>query len=468
MDRRPAAPYTDSMGRRGRLVGILTVVVLVLAGGISALLVTSPWSTAGSTQAAASTHYAVGMMTETLVDKSRTTAANGSAPELPQRTLVTTILYPAVGSSTAAAQVGAPPARAGAPYPLIAFSHGSFSNPQQYLSLLSHWAAAGFVVVAPKFPLSSAGAAGGVDVGDVVNQPADVSFAITSILHASRSSSGPLAGLVDSNHIGAAGHSLGAITTVGLVSNTCCKDPRVKAAVVMAGTTQGYPGGHYELAKSPPLLVISGTQDDIVPYNQAVSVFNQARGPKSMLTISGGDHGSSGALEPASSASVEKATTDFFDLFLRGDAGAGGRLRNDGSGPSKLVFASAPGSRLAIAPLPTPKLQLHATATPEAGLTNGETVTVTWSGYTPGKNISILECGPENSQLDDSAACDFLHADLLKPNPTGAGSLPLVITEGKVGNAICDTTHPGCFILVDNASSTVPADNVFLPISFAG
>ena len=63
---------------------------------------------------------------------------------------------------------------------------------------------------------------GGPDAGDVVNQPKDMSYVIGAVLSDSLSPSGALSGLVDPKEIGAAGHSNGAVTTLGLVANTCC------------------------------------------------------------------------------------------------------------------------------------------------------------------------------------------------------------------------------------------------------
>jgi fermentation-respiration switch protein FrsA (DUF1100 family) len=407
------------------------------------------------------------MLTRTLVDDSRTTPANGSAPQIGHRTLVTTVLYPATGTPSSEPRTGASPDKKGGPYPLIAFSHGTASTPQTYLTLLTYWASKGYVVVAPKFPLSSLGAAGGVNVGNVVDQPQDVSFAISSVLRESAESSGPLAGLINADEIGAAGHSLGGITTIGLVANTCCKDRRIKAAAVLAGSLEGYPKGHYDVAQAPPLLVVSGTDDALVPYPSSVEIFNKARGPKALLTINGGSHGDAGGFVAASRPAVLRATTDFFDAYLRADAAARTRLAHDGGGVTKMFYVPKPGATATVALPSEAPLHLQAKATPDSNLHGGQTVTVTWSGYTPGKAITILQCTPANRQLTNSAACDFTHAQLLKPNPTGQGSLPLQIVEGKVGTGICDASHPGCFILVDNASSSDPSKNVFLPISFA-
>ena len=121
--------------------------------------------------------------------------------------------------------------------------------------------------------------------GTSANQPGDMSFVIDQVLKADGTPNGPLSGLVDPNEIGAAGHSNGAITTLGLVANSCCRDTRVKAAVVMAGTTEGLGSGHYDMAEAPPLLVVQDLHDGLIPYADAVAVFNQAHGPKALLAL---------------------------------------------------------------------------------------------------------------------------------------------------------------------------------------
>ena len=84
------------------------------------------------------------------------------------------------GGGWAERRRGAPPPPA-ARSPVV-FAHGFAVTPAIYSSLLQSWARAGFVVAAPLFPLSSAGAPGGPDENDVLNQPADMSFVITSLL----------------------------------------------------------------------------------------------------------------------------------------------------------------------------------------------------------------------------------------------------------------------------------------------
>ena len=411
---------------------------------------------------------AVGTVTVTFVDRHRSTPAWDGQPAQPQRTLVTTVLYPASGPAGSTGPVsGAAPDRSAAPYPLIVFAHGLGATPQDYEGILSHWASQGFVVVAPLFPLTHTGTPGGLDEGDIANQPGDVSFVITSALAASRRTTGPLAGLIDAHEIGAAGHSNGAITTLGLVANTCCHDARVKAAAVLAGQENPFKGGHFDYQLAPPLLFVHGTADADVPYSDAQMDFNDARGPKALLTIEGGDHSSAAALDGPSASTVLDATTDFFDAYLKGDGTARARLSTDQQpGVTTMHAALAVGSTVTVPTTPTPKLNLHATVTPHQKLTNGQQVTITWSGYTPGATVNLLQCAGPASGPSDESACNFKTAVLLHPDPTGSGSLPLTLVTGPVGDGTCDAAHP-CTIVVNNSGHTDPADSIRLPITFA-
>ena len=411
--------------------------------------------------------YAVGTLTATVVDTSRPTPAWGPSPAEPTRTLVTTIWYPATGARAGAPRPGAAPDRRGAPYPLVVFGHGLGATPQEYEPLLSAWAAAGFVVAAPRFPLSSADTPGGPDGGDVGNQPADMSAVITAVLRARGPTLAVLSGLVDPREVGAAGHSNGAITTLGLVGDTCCLDPRVKAAVVMAGTTEGFPSGRYVLATAPPLLLVHGTDDDLVPYRDAVIVFNQARGPKGLLTIEGGSHESAAAFDPRSSASVIRTTIDFFDVYLRHRTDALARLETDGrAGVTRLVFVPTKGAATTLAVPALPVVHLRASVMPDTDLANGQTVTVRWSGYTPGKVVNVLECSHVDLATADSSGCDFSNAEILHPDPTGAGSLTMRVVTGPIGTGVCDAQH-SCVVVVNDDSSTAPSFSRELPVTFA-
>ena len=145
------------------------VVVVAMVAIVSLVAVVA---SANRTLATTDSGHAVGVVTRTLVDASRPTPRSGDQPRHPGRTLETTIWYPALGTAGATTE-GAAPDVAGGPYPLIVFAHGLGGTPAAYESVVTRLAAAGYVVAAPRFPLSSGGGTGPPDAADVVNQPGD-------------------------------------------------------------------------------------------------------------------------------------------------------------------------------------------------------------------------------------------------------------------------------------------------------
>jgi poly(3-hydroxybutyrate) depolymerase len=283
-------------------------------------------------------------MEQTFVDDTRPTPANGSFAGAPNRTLHTTIYYPARGKPGGAVVPDATPDRGRGPYPLVLFSHGSNSFGAEYEPLLRQWASAGYVVAAPDYPLSKENAPGGSTVADLAQQPADAHFVIDRMLALSTKRSAPLAGTVDAKRIGASGHSLGAVTTYRLVYDTCCVDKRVKAAAVMSGIAGDPPA--FFTGISTPLLAEHGDADGVLPYQGGVNAFAKASPPKFFLTLVGGGHTPPyrGAPDPAPTT-VAHVTLDFFDRYLKSDQGALRQLRRDADRPGVATLQEQTGGR---------------------------------------------------------------------------------------------------------------------------
>lgn len=158
-----------------------------------------------------------------------------------------------------------------------------------------------------------------------------MSVVIEELLAPSADGTDELAGLVDPERIGAAGHSLGGMTTLGLVANTCCHDPRVDAGVVLAGRQVPFPGGDFWVRIRTPVLLVHGDADTSVRYADGRAAFEEAPPPKHLLTILGGDHSEPYQGSPAlpQVRVVTTATLDFFDHHLRGAADGLDRLAAD-------------------------------------------------------------------------------------------------------------------------------------------
>jgi fermentation-respiration switch protein FrsA (DUF1100 family) len=411
--------------------------------------------------AAAARNYVVGSVTQTFVDDSRKTPAHLGVAGQPSRTLITTIWYPAVGKAGSAPVNGAAPDRSNGPYPLVVFAHGLSASPQYYSTLLSRWAAAGFVVAAPLFPLTHAGTPGGLDQDDQFNQPADIRFVITSVLAATRQPGNSLHGLLSATEVGVAGHSDGAVTTLAFL-NTCCSDSRVGAVEVLSGDPEAYPNGRYKTKGNPPTLIVHGTLDPLLSYNQQVSFFNALTGPKAFLDLKGADH--TDFLTPGKwFNSFINTTIDFWRAQLQGSHVAAARLTSDAQPGITAVYTSLAGGSSVHAPLlPEPKTNRRASISPNKNLRGGQTITVSWSGYLPTKVVNIVECSSTTQ-----TGCDVAAGRVLIPDTPGKGSITLTIVEGKVGDGTCDATHSGCQIVVNDAGLEDPAASIRIPISFA-
>ncbi len=260
--------------------------------------------------AAAPGTYQVAELSETYVDDSRPTETPDGQGSGPSRTLVTTIHYP----------------QGDGPFPLIVLAHGLTGNPDKFTELTTGWASAGYVVAVPLFPLTSNQVPVQV-IADYNNQPGDVSFVIDEVLARSEGDEGPLAGLVAADHVGVAGLSLGGATVYGIGFNSCCRDDRVDAALVMAGMLLDFEG---EFEWPPvPLMVIAGNAD-----NSGRDPYSMASAPKYLWTIERALHSApfQDDDDPADEL-VVTVTVDFWNGFLYEDDSAIDRLLTDAMVP---------------------------------------------------------------------------------------------------------------------------------------
>ena len=115
------------------------------------------------------------------------------------------------------------PDGADGPFPLIVFNHGQQGEPHQYAPQgVPGMGGRGYVVPAPRHPLTVRGGPGALFANDILGEIGDVPFTITSIGE-------ELHDLVDMDSIAVAGHSSGAIVASQVGFNTCCHDDRVDA-----------------------------------------------------------------------------------------------------------------------------------------------------------------------------------------------------------------------------------------------
>jgi fermentation-respiration switch protein FrsA (DUF1100 family) len=276
----------------------LALVVLLLAGAVSC----------GRDHAVEATGpYRVGTRSLTFVDESRPTPAFGSFPGAPNRTVVTDFWYPAEGDPTAAPVADGQ--AADGPFPLIVFNHGQQGEPQQYALSFQTWARAGYVVAAPRHPLTIRGGPGAQFANDIEGELGDVPFVVKSI-------DDQMSDLADVDHLALAGHSSGAIVAFGDGFNTCCHFDDPDAVLVEGLVPIPLDGEFSDDLKGTPVLFMHGDAD-LNPLSAAHTVYDEAGSPKFFLTIPGGDHSQVYRDSPATQM-VSDTALAFFDRYVKG------------------------------------------------------------------------------------------------------------------------------------------------------
>ncbi|MEV0713954.1 alpha/beta hydrolase [Asanoa sp. NPDC050611] len=232
----------------------------------------------------------------------------------PGRPLPTTVWYPAgpsaghPGTGTVARDAEVAAGR----FPLVIFSHGLQSRPEDHVQMTTRWAAAGFVVIAPAYPYTRKNAPG-YTRNDLVNQPADAWAVVTGVSRLDGTPGDLFAGHLDTSDVVAAGHSGGAYTAAAMFTRG--HSARLRGAIVIAGARPRFEFG------GPPaaMLFIHGDADPTVPYSTGRSVYARVPWDKGFLTLHGLNHGSYLSPGRAGFNEVMTSTTDFLRWRLDGD-----------------------------------------------------------------------------------------------------------------------------------------------------
>lgn len=264
------------------------------------------------------------------IDTSRRTSPNGTFPGAAERT----IRFLVWTTNTAAGR--------SSDRPLLILAHGFGGLPEKFAALARTVAAKGISVVAPAFPLTNQNAPGGHETAlrDVRNQPADVSFLLDTVLSARDTVGHPLYRGFDSQKVAVLGHSLGAVTLLGLTRKLCCIDPRIRAAIFVAPPPllANVFGVDAPQPLRIPALVIHGDSDPVVPIQAGRDLYHLWNTPKFFLGIKGAGHSDlvESQLEPpiAARAVTQDAITRFLGSVFFGTHNAFtewlGALRSQG------------------------------------------------------------------------------------------------------------------------------------------
>lgn len=267
------------------LKGLLACILLLVIASLVTYIVTGPQQPDSDSLSAKWLEpgpYAVNTYEQVFIDESRPTDANRGNPGKPQRTLPTTIWYPqgATGS-----------------LPLIVHSHGIVSARDELSYLMEQLASYGYIVIAADYPLTSGATPGGANGNDVVNQPADVSFLIDSVLNLNEDK--PFTADIDPTRIGLSGFSLGGLTTSLTTYHPRWRDSRIAAAVAIAGPSVAFTSTFYQTSDAP-FLMISGTADALIDSEWNAAIIPERNPGSALVTIAGGTHlGFVGAAEPS-------------------------------------------------------------------------------------------------------------------------------------------------------------------------
>lgn len=242
--------------------------------------------------------------------------------------------------------------------PVIVFSHGLGGTRDGYEYLGRHWASHGYVSVHlqhhgsddsvwrgkanPQAALREATKSAEI----AKNRPLDVSFALDQLTK-ENAAPGPLRGKLDLEHVGMAGHSFGAWTTLVIAGQrlglglASLADRRVKAAIPMSAPVPMRRDESTYAEIEIPLLHMTGTADDspigdTSAKERRIPFDSIANASQILITFSGGDHMVfSGRTSFRSQRDAARAhalicasTTAFWDANLRGDVEAAAWIRN--------------------------------------------------------------------------------------------------------------------------------------------
>lgn len=274
-------------------------------------------------------HYQVGQQWITFTEPpNAAAAAAGQAPAqtISPRSLLTQLIYPLAPVQAAAIAPG--------PRPLIVFAPGFQQCGQPYWDLLSFWASAGYVVAVVNFPHSDCLVGSAATEDDLINQPADVSYVITSLLALSAAHTGTLTGLLNPGQVGIAGQSDGGDTVAAIAANSCCADTRVRAVAVLSGAEwPPMPGGYFQ-AGPVPILFTQGSADTLNPPGCSATMYQQdPSSSRYYLNLIGAGHTTPyWGTNPAEQA-VAQVTLDFFGRYLLGLTASAQATLSDGTIP---------------------------------------------------------------------------------------------------------------------------------------
>src|SRR5262249_41961958 len=222
------------------------------------------------------------------------------------------------------------------PLPLIVFGPGFQFCDGSYADLLRTWASAGYVVAAVYFPRSSCLTGAAATESDLVNQPGDISYEITSMLRLSKARHGLFAGLINPRQIAIAGQADGRHTVQSIAAHPCGADPGVTAVAVSSGAEWPLMPGAFFPRRPVPMLFTQGDADTVNIPGCSANMYRADRSTaRYYLDLFGADH-----TEPYWGTNrfervVARVTLAFFNRYV---------LKQPASGPAMRHYGNVPGT----------------------------------------------------------------------------------------------------------------------------
>ena len=265
---------------------------LRIAGGAAFALVAAALAMPAQ---AGQTSFGIGLRQESWTDSTRGIKKTMGFEGSDTRRLDVMVWYP-TATPNDAITTDAPLAKGG-PWPLVIYSHGTNGRPDNALHIVKDLVRRGYVVAAPNYPLSSSTAFTHItatDTSDVINQVKDIPFVIDHLL-----ADHFLAPAIKPQAIGITGHSLGGVTSYFAIYGAGLRDPRVKAAALIA------PGdpvqtalangmgmwGTQHAAVSVPVMFLTAEKDVFArTTGRPYAAFARVEGPKYHVMVKRGAH----------------------------------------------------------------------------------------------------------------------------------------------------------------------------------
>ena len=220
-------------------------------------------------------------------------------------------------------------------YPLIVFSHGFTGCNTQTRFLMEALANAGYLVLAPNHQDAGCGR-GRYVFGNGTQKPAvpfrdagewsdqtyrDRREDMKAVLNALLSHSEFDGVRVDGSRIGAAGHSLGGYTVLGLAGGwPSWKDPRIKAVLALSPYSSPYLSKKQLSNLNIPVMYQGGTRDSgITPtVKKSGGAYDQSSTPKYYVELDGAGHFAWTNVNRSYVSSIDAYSVAFFDAYLKG------------------------------------------------------------------------------------------------------------------------------------------------------